>query len=153
MSGKYGLKDYLHYHQEESLKHFFGTLGHQRKYAWQRAWRNYDDTDLFDLFFNFTSRMPALLKEVKKNNDTLFRNLNHEDELTLTVEETDAILDEMIFYFENCNLDTVYRRIFGDKKLNECKRLNAIEDVSKENNCCWDMAMMLFYKWSSNLWY
>lgn len=53
ISGRYGLKDYLHYHQGESLKQYFTTLCWQIRYAWQRAWRGYDDTDVFELAYNY----------------------------------------------------------------------------------------------------
>ena len=153
MSGRYGLKDYLHYHLGESLKQYFTTLYWQIRYAWQRAWRGYDDTDVFELAYNFTSRMPVLLREFKKHNDTLFCDFDHGEKTDLTKEQTDAVLDEMIFYFENCEFITVYERLGGEQKLNESERINEVKAAVEEHSRCWNMAMMLFSKWSNSLWY
>lgn len=153
MSGRYGLKDYLHYHQGEPLKQYFTTLYWQIRYAWQRAWRGYDDTDVFELVYNFTSRMSVLLREFKKYNGTLFCDFHHGEKIDLTEEQTDTVLDEMLFYFENCEFITVYERLWGDKKLNESERINAVKAAVEEHSRCWDMAMKLFGKWSNNLWY
>ena len=71
----------------------------------------------------------------------------------MTEEQTDAVLDEIIFYFENCDFRAVHKRLFGDKHLSDFEKLNAIDVVTKERRKCWDMAFMLFGKWSDSLWY
>lgn len=42
------------------------------RYAWQRAWRGYDDVEIFDLSFAFFCRMPVLLRQFKACNISLF---------------------------------------------------------------------------------
>ena len=65
----------------------------QLKYAWQRAYKGYDDTDVFDLDYKFIERMSKILPEFKKNNTAPLMNC--------TKEETDRILDNMIRLSKN----------------------------------------------------
>jgi hypothetical protein len=108
---------------------------------------------VFELGFNFVGRMPILLREFKENNVALFPDLDNPDRMTLTEEETNAVLDEMIFYFENCNEEHVYKRLFDvcpyDEEFDYTKWRKAYE----ESNRCWKEAMRLFSKWSMYLWY
>ena len=149
MFGVYGLKDYLRCSTGRSLKMFFCNLFWEVRYAWQRAWRGYDDTDVFELAYNFTKKLPVLLKDFKKNNDLLFTNMDRQDGSSLTIEETNAVLDELIFYFENCELDAVCKRLYGDKELSAQEHSIVVE----EHRRCWDMAFQLFAKWSICLWF
>ena len=153
MCGGYGLKDCLRRNPRVSLKQYFRNLFREIRYAWQRAWRGYDDTDVFDLAYNFTKRMVILLREFKKHNDALFKNVDRGDSSSLTEEETNAVLDEMIFYFENCNPDMVFKRLYGDKPLSESEVYDATGIVTEEEQRCWEIAMQLFAKWSRCLWF
>ena len=83
------------------------------RYAWQRAWRGYDFTDVFELGYNFTTKMPVLLTEFLKNNVGLFYDA--EADKQLDEEETNAVIKEMIFYFENCDEDHVYQRLHQNR--------------------------------------
>lgn len=135
----------------------------QLRYAWQRAWRGYDFTDVFELGFNFVERMPFLLREFKKYNDALFPNIDDNgklpseyknvNELSLTEEETNAIIDEMIFYFENCNEDFVYKRLYGVDPYEDGYNHERWKVANEEMHRCWKEAMKLFSKWSMCLWY
>lgn len=125
----------------------------QLRYAFQRAWYGYDSTDVFELGFNFVNRMPALLREFKKNNIALFPDLDNPDRYSLTEEETDVILDKMIFYFENCNEDHVYKRLFGVEFWEDEFDFEKHKAVAAEVDVCWREAMRLFSKWSMCLWY
>lgn len=125
----------------------------QIRYAWQRAWIGYDNTDVFELGFNFVERMPFLLREFKKYNDALFPDLDKGCGASLTEEETDAILDEMIFYFENCNEDVVYKRLYGVDPYEDEYDYEKWKLAGEEMHRCWDEAMKLFSKWSMCLWY
>lgn len=106
-----GLRNALKHTKGASLRYKLRTLYWEMRYAWQRAWRGYDFTDVFELGYNFAARMPILLREFKENNVALFTD--HESHTTLTEEETDKVLDDMIFYFENCDEDHVYKRLFN----------------------------------------
>lgn len=122
------------------------------RYALQRAWRGYDDTDIFELWFNIVHRMPVLLREFKENNIALFPDLDG-GRLSLTEEETDAIIDEMIFYFENCDEDVVFKRLFGDDGWKDAVEKNKVEQFRAELNRCQTEALRLLSKWCWCLWY
>ena len=156
MKHDFGLRAALRKPKGQHIWYYLKDLVWQIRYAWQRAWLGYDFTDIFNLDGNFVTKMPILLREFKENNVGLFND--YENNRSFTKEETDAILDELIFYFDNCDEDRVYERLFGtdswddyitDKDLWR-KRTNA---ASKEYRRCWDEAMRLFAKWSGQLWY
>lgn len=153
-----GLRDYPKMVKSSGLMWHIKTLYWQLRYAWQRAWKGYDYTDVFELGFNFTERMPTLLREFKEHNVGLLPDLDKNDGSSLTEEQTDAILDEMIFYFENCDEDVVYGRLFGSTSFEDHQHdrdlwLERINQADKERSRCWDEAMQLFAKWSGCLWY
>lgn len=153
-----GLKDYPKMVKGTGLRYRIKELYWQLRYAWQRAWKGYDYTDVFELGFNFAERMPTLLREFKKYNVGLFPDLDKNDGSSLTEEQTDAVLDEMIFYFENCDEDVVYQRLFGvdsteDYLNNKEQWSERIKPAGLEQARCWNEAMRLFAKWSGCLWY
>ena len=125
----------------------------QLRYAIQRAWRGYDAVDVFDLGFALVERMPFLLREFKKHNDALFPDLDNPERFSLTEEETDAVLDEMIFYFENCDENTVYKRLYGVDPLEDEYVYDRWKVALEERSRCWKEAMGLLSKWSGCLWY
>jgi len=153
MRNSIGLKGAWDAHKGAGLSFRIKQFCWELRYAWQRAWRGYDFTDVFELGYNFVERMPFLLREFKENNVALLPALDDENRMSLTEEETDAVLDEMIFYFENCNEDHVYKRLFGvypwDEDFNHTKYRQAYEEKER----CWNEAMRLFAKWSADLWY
>lgn len=163
MKHSIGLKGVLKRTKGMGLKWKIETIYWELRYAWQRAWRGYDFTDVFELGFNFVDRMPFLLREFKKYNNALFPNIDDNgnfpseyksiDELSLTKEETDAVLDELIFYFENCNEDFVYKRLYGVDPYEDGYDYEKWKAASEEANRCWKEAMRLFSKWSQCLWY
>lgn len=122
------------------------------RYAWQRAWRGYDHTDIVNLGAHIASKMPVLLREFKEHNISLFPNLDG-DRLSLTEEETNAIIDDMIFYFENCDEDFVYRRLFGVDSWKEDYDSEKWNKVGVELQRCRAEALRLFSKWCWCLWY
>lgn len=148
-----GLKSKLKRRKGQSIRFYLRELYWQIRYAWQRAWKGYDYTDVFELGFNFVERMPILLKEFKKNNIALFPNLDNQDKLYLTEEETNAVIDKMIFYFENCDEDVVYKRLYGIDPYEDEYDYDKWCEVDKEMQRCWNEAMRLFGKWSMCLWY
>lgn len=163
MKNSIGLKGAWHKTKGARLSFRIKEFCWELRYAWQRAWRGYDFTDVFELGFNFVERMPFLLREFKKYNDALFPNIDDNgklpseyksiDELSLTEEETDAILDEMIFYFENCNEDVVYERLYGIDPYKDEFNYEQWKVANEERDRCWKEAMRLFSKWSGYLWY
>ena len=148
-----GFKGALKNIKDLSLKLKIKELYWQLRYAWQRAWIGYDSTDIFELGFNFVERMPILLREFKENNIALFPDLDNPDRLSLTAEETNAVIDEMIFYFENCDEDVVYQRLYGIDPYEDGCVYEKWLAAHNEADRCWNEAMRLFSKWSMCLWY
>lgn len=107
---KFGLNGFLERTKGASLRYKLREFWWQLRYAWQRAWRGYDFTDVFELGYNFTAKMPVLLTEFLKNNVGLFYDA--EADKQLDEEETNVVIKEMIFYFENCDEDHVYCRLW-----------------------------------------
>ena len=97
--------------------------------------------------------MPFLLREFKKYNNALFPSLDDPTRFSLTKEETNAILDEMIFYFENCDENFVYKRLYGVEPFEDGYVHERCKEAYAEMNRCWNEAMKLFSKWSMCLWY
>ena len=122
------------------------------RYAWQRAWRGYDFVDVFDLGFVFARKMPILLKKFKENNIAMWYDV--EEQKQLTEEETDKVLDEMIYYFENCDEMVVYDRILGEDWADKMLK-DEIDwkPAYKELERCRTEALRLFSKWCFALWY
>ena len=124
------------------------------RYAWQRAWRGYDSTDVFELGFNFISLMPVLLREFRSKTIALLPDPDRPGKAH-TEEETQRILDEMIFCFENCDEDVVWKRVVG-KPLSEISDYDILEStksVSEEMQRNYKRAMELFSKYAWHLWY
>lgn len=119
------------------------------RYAWQRAWKGYDDTDIFELGYNFMHRMPTLLKEYKDHYNGLFYDTDKGR--VLTEEEMNQLLDEMIFYFENCDEEHVYERLYGQEF--HYPYGNDWKQVNEEVDRCQKEALRLFSKWCAHLWY
>ena len=153
MDRKLGLNGYFQLVKGAGLGYKIKELGWQLRYAWQRAWRGYDSVDVFDLWYAFANKMPVLLKEFKKRNIGLF----YDEELNryLDEDETNQVLDELIFYFENCDDGVVYDRLLGEdwslrwKQISHEEFTNAKDELAR----CQKEAIRLFSKWCWNLWY
>lgn len=124
------------------------------RYAWQRAWRGYDSTDVFELGFNFISLMPVLLREFRSKTIALLPDPDHPGKAH-TEEETQRILDEMIFCFENCDEDVVWERVVGKplSEISDYDILESMKSVSEEMQRNYKRAMELFSKYAWHLWY
>ena len=145
---KFGLNSFLERTKGASLRYKLREL----RYAWQRAWRGYDFTDVFELGYNFTAKMPVLLTEFLKNNVGLFYDT--EADKQLDEEETNAVIKEMIFYFENCDEDHVYQRLHQNRYYEDGEYdPEKWESVRVELERCRAEALRLFSKWCFHLWY
>lgn len=87
------------------------------KYAWQRAWRGYDDMELFNIDSRFIARYKEILKDYRENHFCLF-NVPEEyrsifQKYSFSEDETDAIIDTMIFHLEMMDEDYVQKKLFG----------------------------------------
>lgn len=146
-----GLRAALRREKGCPLRVWIKNLRHEIRYALQRAWRGYDDADVFDLGFNLAQRMPVLLREFKKHNDLLFRDpITKRD---FSREETDHILERMTFCFENCDAGVVYRRLFGISCWEDEYCEERVEAAQREMRKCRAEALGLLSKWCFSLWY
>lgn len=134
------------------------------RYAWQRAWRGYDDVEIFDLGFSFFQRMPVLLRQFKECNISLFYDDEHNRDMT--EEETNAVLDKMIWYFDNCDEETVVDRLYPDiaaamedddlSSLDQSIKRLTWDDhkaIGDEVRRCRAEALRLFSQYCCQLWY
>lgn len=122
-----GLKDYLKSNKHSSLKCKIKNLRWELKYAWQRAWYGYDCMDWIEMFACFIERYKAILKDYRENHWGLL-NVPEEyrdvfDKYSFDEEETDVIIDTMIYHLEMMNEDHVEKVLYGKN----------IDDYSLEN--------------------
>lgn len=154
--GNLGLKGAWKKHKGARLRFRMREYMWDIRYAWQRAWRGYDNSDIFELGYNFIYKMPVLLSEYKKRNDCLFYDPDKNGGADLTKEEMDELLDRMIFLFENAgDNESSYIRLFGvgfmdDPTPDKRDRLIAAKE---EQHKCYNEAMDLLKKWCLHLWY
>ena len=132
-------------------RHRIQGMRYELRYAWQRAWRGYDDLEVTDLGDVFAERMTVLLKEYKVRNDCLLKD--PETVCDCTEEETRQILDELIFYFENCSEDDVCQRLFRQPYYGMWIDKECRQKVHSEVERCRKEALRLFSKWCFELWY
>lgn len=144
-----GLREFRKTYKGSSFTYKVKELWWQLRYAWQRAWRGYDYMDTFELCFRFRERMVPILKNFRENNVGLF--YDSEKQRNLTEEETNSIINEMIYHFENSDTDAWTENTnltpFNDgdsDKITEFEQ-NAIEHEKQ--------ALAMFVKWFDCLWY
>jgi hypothetical protein len=111
-------------------------FGWELRYAWQRAYRGYDDTDVFNLDINFLEKTYMLLVELKKTHNTLF--VNPETKECLSSEETDNVFDEIIESFRVAVENETNYIEFDSRKKYLSDRKRALDLFSKYFNQLWD---------------
>ena len=99
------------------LRHRISELRWDIKYAWRRAWKGYDARDVFAMNDMFVDRYKEILKDYKECHHCLF-NVPKEYKGMLNndyfnEEETDIIIDMMIYHLEMMNEDYVERLLYG----------------------------------------
>jgi len=94
-----GLKNIFKDLEGASLGYRLRHIRYELKYAWQRVWRGYDDSMVFDMNDTFIELYREILKDFKEN--------LHGYPGTMTEEEWNDILDEMIG-----SLDRMYYVLF-----------------------------------------
>lgn len=95
------LKDFNKNFKGYSLWNKIKELFWQIRYAWQRAWRGYDNADVFNLDVEFTKRMLPILKNFKQDNiGCWYDKINNR---WMTLEETNSIVQKMIDLLEHCD--------------------------------------------------
>jgi hypothetical protein len=94
-----GLKNIFKDLEGASLGYRLRHIRYELKYAWQRAWRGYDNSMVFDMNDTFIELYREILKDFKEN--------LHGYPGTMTEEEWNDMLDEMIG-----SLDRMYYVLF-----------------------------------------
>ena len=100
------------------------------KYAWQRAWRGYDNRDVFDLDICMRDRLIILLTELRNTHYGLF-NVPEKyrgmfDKTYFNENQTDTIIDTMIYHLKMSNREYVEKVLYG-KEVFEFNELNSTE--------------------------
>lgn len=142
------------------IKHLIREL----RYAWQRAWRGFDDSDIYSMNDNFRERMLNILEVYKRGRDTNFgvpketehyehlgKKVDNIDLRIFSTDETNMIIDSMIYHLKMMNEDYVEKKLFGNcvyddvyitKSANDyCK----IVDIINQNRKCFMKLFDLFY--------
>lgn len=146
-----GLRYYRKKTAGAGVKWHIQALVLELKHAWQRAWNGYSDADVWDISGLILDTLPVVLSEYREYHHALFI-----DEITgksLSKEETDAVIDELIFYLKNCNEEVVYERLFGINPYaeNDINRARW-RQVANERKRCKNEAFALLSKWIWQLW-
>lgn len=148
------LKDFRKNVKGASLKFKLKRFRWALIYAWQRAWRGYDDTDVFALDENFLEKIHSILLQFRKNNVCLFvdpdaseKNTTNIDEVTYTEEQTDAIIDKMIYLLENIDYDA-----YPDEWKSP-RDWNKIVEYQKQVKKNQDDFFRIFVRYFDQLWY
>lgn len=132
----------------DSIKYFPWRLGfkiknlyYQVKYGFQRMFRGYDDTELFNMDMTFIDRYSKILKD--------FREYHHGHPYVLTSERWDTLLDEMLKHLLLMNENNVIAELkngMPDSFEPSYKTVNEIQDKHKEE------FFKLFSEWFYSLW-
>jgi hypothetical protein len=122
MSMYIGLKNFWKNNKKNSLKWKLKNLRWELRYAWKRVWDGYDDMDMIEMFDSFIERYKAILKDFRKHHWGLFvvpeEYRDELDKLEFDEEETDIIIDMMIFHLEMMDEDHVEKVLYG-KNIND----------------------------------
>ena len=112
-----GLKDFWKKNRRNSLKWKLKNIRWEFRYAWRRAWYGFDDMDCIEMYDSFIERYKAILKEYRKYHQGSF-NVPEEYRDVLNKhffdwQETDIIIEMMIFHLEMMNEDNVEKVLYG----------------------------------------
>lgn len=120
------------------------------RYAWRRAWKGFDDQDIFNLYDHFIDRMIVLLTEYNKHNVSLFVDPESpKGELNyFTEEETRQVVEKMIWYFENCKEEVVGERLYGEDWM-----VKDVKSIYDEMLRCKNIAFKMLSDYFYQLWY
>lgn len=168
---EYGLKSLSERIKGMGIRGKLREISRQLRYAWKRAWQGYDDIDVFTVNDRFRDRMILTLTVFEKDNDCLFwvpEDTDHYNELgeldsisgrrCFCKDDTDLIVDMMIWHLKMMDEDFVEKQIFGkniyDDNYNFQERVpgdyQKIHNIVRQNKKAF---MKLFYLFYDNLCY
>lgn len=121
-----GLKDLFKRNKGNRLRWKLHNLKYELKYALQRAWLGYDNRDVWACESMFQERMILILKEFRNTHYCLwwvpeesehYNKLGYLDNVSnkrcFNEEETDTIIDMMIWHLKMMDDDFVEKQLFG----------------------------------------
>lgn len=121
-----GLKQQLPYiiHNCSSIRVMLGEIYLELRYAWQRAWKGYDNIDVFSFNTQFRDRMIVCLEEIKESKwgllnvpnrykDDDIPGIKRNDTGCFTEEETNHILETIIYHLRMSDEDNVEKELYG----------------------------------------
>lgn len=111
------------------------------RYGFQRMFKGYDNVDVFDTFSKFTDRYSKILAEYRKSHIGYVG--------TMTLEEWNSIIDEMIFHLYYMNEENVNEEL---KKYVSNNWIPTLETVSKIMDSHKDKFFKLFSEYFYSLW-
>jgi len=129
------------------LTHRLRELKWDLKYAWQRAWRGWDSRDMFNMDTSFIDRQKEILKRYREVHSGLFNvPVEYRDKFSQDYfedDDTDMIIDTMIFHLEMMNEDYVKKLLYGKNvydnyydwknyTIEKTKRISSIVNQNKE---------------------
>ena len=151
-----GLREFSKEYKKARITYKIKSLKWELRYAWQRAWRGYDDVEVFDLSYKFIERMTQILKDFRKNNIALFPNPDYQDtvhltDISLSEKETNDVLDEMINHFENSDINAWTEEAdLTPSRKGDMEKICKFEKNAMEHE---KQALAMFVKWFDCLWY
>lgn len=157
----FGLKDYWKDNKKCSLKWKLKNLKWELRYAWKRAWDGYDDMDMIEMFDCFIERYKDILKDYKKYHHGLFtvpqEYRDSFNKLYFDEEETDIIIDMMIYHLEMMDenhvekilygknvYDDDYEILKGKELIDKVKRIGSVMEQNK--NSFMELFSLFFYQ-------
>lgn len=151
---KIGLNGFRDKYKGCSFLYKLKQLRWELRYAWRRAWKGFDDQDIFNLNDQFIDRMIVLLTEYNKHNISLFVNPESpKGELNyFTEEETREVIEKMIWYLENCKEEVVGERLYGEDWM-DIKDVNVNKSIYDDMLRCKNIAFKMLSDYFYQLWY
>lgn len=111
------------------------------RYGFQRMFKGYDSVDTFETFYKFTNRYTKILTEYRKNHWGYVA--------TMTNEEWEAIVDEMLYHLKYMDEETVTEELEKDVPKDwSVSSITVYEVMEKHKNEFFKLFSEYFY----NLW-
>ena len=162
-----GLKGCMKEYKGSALRFKCNRLLYELKLAWQRAWRGYDNRDVWDLSSMLKQRLIVTLEDYKKNRHGLWwcpevydwkkvaKYDEHWDRFVFSEEQMNAILDTIIFHLQMSDADYVEKKLYGsniyddDYDFDSRRNYTKIAKIRKQNQ---DAAVRLLGLLMDDLW-
>ena len=123
------------------VKRWIRDIYWQVRYGFQRMFKGYDSVDTFETFAKFIERYTKILTEYRKNHVGYVG--------TMTNEEWEAIIDEMLYHLHYMDENNVDKELSRDVPDNWNASLKTINNIINKHK---DEFFKLFSEYFYNLW-